>query len=480
MNLKLSIVNYQLSILLILFFALPVKAQVTIGAPKAPHSYSVLELMSAKGLRLPMLSNDERDALKLTSDSTEAKGLVIYNTNIDCVEFWSGSKWIDLCNNTSPNLLTNNISLTSAAGTDAQTVCGGTAITPIKYSITGATGATVVGLPAGVTGAWDAGVVTISGTPATSGNYIVLLTGGSGTATGSITVDNGPQLGAINGDAVVDKDATDLIYSVPSVSGATSYTWTVPATVGTITSGQGTNTITIDAVSTFGTGTISVRAFNRCNTGAESTLSVRVGRCGAYVNDATDWREFMCYNLGVTDTDADPLTPSQAIHGAKYKWGTGLVALSAADDQNSAYDYGVGVNWTTSVYGGNPPTTLGVWDMTTTNPCPSGYRVPTQPEWAGMIANNTISRPVGASWTSSTSNYTSGVYVGSSLFLPAAGIRSASDGSLNYRGLNGGYWSTMGVSTTNSYSTTFNNSGSLNPMSNYGRSAGFSVRCIAK
>jgi len=63
---------------------------VTIGAQKAPHSYSVLELASKKGgLRLPMLNISERDALKLTSDSTEANGLFIYNTDINCVEFWS-------------------------------------------------------------------------------------------------------------------------------------------------------------------------------------------------------------------------------------------------------------------------------------------------------------------------------------------------------------------------------------------------------
>jgi len=51
MNLKLSIVNYQLSIFVatVTFFALPLKAQVTIGAQKAPHSYSVLELESTKG-----------------------------------------------------------------------------------------------------------------------------------------------------------------------------------------------------------------------------------------------------------------------------------------------------------------------------------------------------------------------------------------------------------------------------------------------
>jgi len=55
----------------------------------------------------------------------------------------------------------------------------------------GATGATVTGLPAGVTGTWLANVVTISGTPTAAGpfTYTVTLTGGCGviTTTGTIT-----------------------------------------------------------------------------------------------------------------------------------------------------------------------------------------------------------------------------------------------------------------------------------------------------
>jgi len=482
MNLKLSIVNYQLSIFVAIatFFALPLKAQVTIGAQKAPHSYSLLELTAAQksgGLRLPMLSNSERDALKLTSDSTEASGLFIYNTDIDCVEFWSSGKWIDLCNNTSPNLLTNNIKLTSASGTDAQTVCGGTAITPITYAVTGATGATVVGLPAGVTGAWDAGVVTISGTPATSGNYIVLLTGGSGTATGSISVDNGPQLGAINGDAVVDKDATGLTYSVTPVSGSFYYMWTVSATVGTITGGQGTNTITVDAVSTFGIGTISVKAINPCGTGLTSILSVTVGRCGAYVSSATDWREFLCYDLGVPDTNADPFTPSQAIHGGKYKWGIKQEALSAVDDQNIAYNFNIGAIWRTSAYGGNPPATATDWNMTTANPCPAGYRVPTNAEWVDVIANNAVSRT--GTWADDPSNYITGISFGSLLFLPAAGYRAATNGNLYYRGSSGYYWSSTYVFGGGGFDMEFSSS-DVSASKDSSRPFAFSVRCIAK
>ncbi len=87
------------------------------------------------------------------------------------------------------------ISLTSAAGTNAQTVCRTNPITTITYSIGGtATGAGVTGLPAGLTGSYNAGVFTISGSPSASGSfsYTVTTTGGScGTASaiGSITVN---------------------------------------------------------------------------------------------------------------------------------------------------------------------------------------------------------------------------------------------------------------------------------------------------
>lgn len=93
------------------------------------------------------------------------------------------------------NLTNNTITLTSAAGTNSQSSCRNSTITNITYATTGATNATVTGLPAGVSGSWNNNVVTISGTPVpTSGtfNYTITLTGGCGTitATGSITINS--------------------------------------------------------------------------------------------------------------------------------------------------------------------------------------------------------------------------------------------------------------------------------------------------
>jgi gliding motility-associated-like protein len=86
------------------------------------------------------------------------------------------------------------IALTSAPATSNQTLCINTGITTITYSVTGGgTGASVSGLPAGVTGTYAAGVVTITGIPSVTGtfNYTVTTTGTciQKTATGTILVN---------------------------------------------------------------------------------------------------------------------------------------------------------------------------------------------------------------------------------------------------------------------------------------------------
>ena len=95
----------RLCLAAVVFFAsIGANAQVTIGAGDAPQSFSVLELISdgERGLRLPQLTTDQRNALSGTSGTfgtsgTLAFGLLIYNTDNNCVEYWNGTRWVSLC-----------------------------------------------------------------------------------------------------------------------------------------------------------------------------------------------------------------------------------------------------------------------------------------------------------------------------------------------------------------------------------------------
>jgi formylglycine-generating enzyme required for sulfatase activity len=85
-------------------------AQVTIGKDKSPEPFSVLELISndTRGLRLPQLTQKERNALVLTfaGHETEALGLQIFNTSTKCVETWNGVEWIQACDGVAPLIIT--------------------------------------------------------------------------------------------------------------------------------------------------------------------------------------------------------------------------------------------------------------------------------------------------------------------------------------------------------------------------------------
>ncbi|MDR1591836.1 MAG: fibrobacter succinogenes major paralogous domain-containing protein, partial [Prevotellaceae bacterium] len=194
--------------------------------------------------------------------------------------------------------------------------------------------------------------------------------------------------------------------------------------------------------------------------------------CGAYVASGV-WKAFMCHNLGADQT-AYPFTPSAEIHGAKYKWGVKTVALTQAEDQSNSSSV---TNWTTIT---PPPTTSDNWDMTTANPCPDGWRVPTIEEWAAVIntSNNAITY-VGTNWTSGSGNYTTGMKVGDALFLPAAGYRSTSNGTLNLRGEYGRYWSSTAYSISEGYNLNFYDGGQ-HAEAHVSRLYGYPVRCISE
>ena len=203
----------------------------------------------------------------------------------------------------------------------------------------------------------------------------------------------------------------------------------------------------------------------------QSTLKINMRTCGAYTSPGV-WKEFTCQNMGA-NTNLDPLTPAQMLHGSKYQWGAntnepGRYYSQVNDQSNSGNISG----WITTAKAD------GSWvdtSKTTADPCPSGYKVPTQAQWQGVINNNTISRT--GSWNDG--GYGSVLYLGNYLMLPAAGYRNDSTGLLISRGTFGYYWASTSDTNPNAEVLSFGSSGTP-AMNSFFRMNGFSVRCIAQ
>jgi uncharacterized protein (TIGR02145 family) len=181
------------------------------------------------------------------------------------------------------------------------------------------------------------------------------------------------------------------------------------------------------------------------------------------------WRQFMCYNLGA-DYNLDPFTPAKGLNGNYYQWNR---KIPVAD-----------VN-TPSTWPGP-----GTWDFTgditateweaANDPCPAGFRVPTQAEWQGVVTDsrNTATNAPGSTWASD-GNFISGKLIGTAMYLPAAGTRNSNDGLLTSRGYSGYYWSSTQYNNNSSLAYCLYANSGTPTVGNNTRAIGFSIRCIA-
>ena len=148
------------------------------------------------------------------------------------------------------------------------------------YQVTAAGGATSYtwSLPNGWTGTSTTNSISVT-VGATAGNVSVTANNGCGSGAPSqaaITPSNAPaQPGLITGNTTFCSGDAN-VYSISAVSGATSYTWSLPS--GWL--GNSTNTsISTTAGST--SGAITVTANNTCGSGVARTLNVNAGNAPA-------------------------------------------------------------------------------------------------------------------------------------------------------------------------------------------------------
>ena len=172
---------------------------------------------------------------------------------------------------------------------------------------------------------------------------------------------------------------------------------------------------------------------------------------------------WMDRNLGATQVAT--ISTDAASYGDLYQWGRGTdghqIRTSATTATLSSTDQPANGNFIFSNIGaGDWRSTKNdnLWQVVSgvNNPCPTGYRIPTDPEWTAELSSMSVNA------------------FDSPLKLPLAGWRIYSDGSLQEVGSTGHYWSST-ITGSNSRSLLFINSALIG---NASRGNGYSVRCI--
>ena len=388
-----------------------IKSNGSVGIGTTSPNPSALTEMSSttQGFLPPRMNSAQRDAI-----INPAIGLVIFNTTTNCLNFYIGNFWNETCGTTI--IPVGSITtLSCGTATTVGTLIQGTAASGVSSSVpyTGGiagshSGQTiistgVIGLTATlVSGTFATGNgtlnYTISGTPITSGTASFALNIGGQTCTLSITVAN------------------NLVNPYP---------------VGSVFCASGPTAI-VDV-----TNPVTGKIWMDRNLGASQVATSSTDAL-AY-GDLYQWGRgsdgHQCRNSSTTNTLS---STDQPVHGSF------IIA------PNSPFD------WLSSQ---NTNLWQGVNGLN--NPCPIGYRLPTETE---LNAER-------LSWT----NNTSVGAITSTLKLPSAGGRISSSGLISNVSTFGFYWTSTVNITLSSELTIYTNS---NGIGNANRAVGSSVRCI--
>jgi uncharacterized protein (TIGR02145 family) len=243
-----------------------------------------------------------------------------------------------------------------------------------------------------------------------------------------------------------------------------------------------------------------VRAYATNSSGTAYGNEVIIG-CGAK-NTSGTFLTFACYNLGVTSTGNAMTYQAGANNGSLYQWGrptdghqlrTSETIATLATNNTATLPLEVTGKFIITEQDWRSVQTNTLWGDGTTganpvkaanDPCPAGFKVPSQAQWgsifAGGVTQGAPSTATANVWTWTGNGYT----VGSALYLPAAGCRNYDITSgnviLSDVGTYGYYWSST-VNGASAYYLAFVN-GFVAP--GYGitgiRGYGASVRCISQ
>jgi len=247
------------------------------------------------------------------------------------------------------------------------------------------------------------------------------------------------------------------------------------AFTGTLDQAAG-GSITVSGLTNGTAYTFTVTAINSLSIGVASAASNPVTPYQVPSVTSSTGQIWMDRNLGATQVATS--STDYASYGDLYQWGRGTdghqirtseepprnrpsssTSPSWNDGRPGTYFIKTEPNW----YIGTDPSPNSLWQGVNgiNNPCPCGYRLPTQAEWEAERATWSTKDAAGA--------------FASPLKLPLAGMRSYGDGSLFRNDTWGYYWSQTVWST---YSVSLDLYSSDAETSIRYRASGSSVRCI--
>jgi len=209
-------------------------------------------------------------AISVTFPSTFVSGSVTVTANSACGS--SVAKALAVAAKTAqPGVITGTSTNLCAAGTYTYSIAAVTGA--INYAWTAPAGCTFSGTSTGTSVSLVVPAGFVSGTLSVVANNAC----GASTARTLALLGAPATPASITGPASVCPSATGLIFSTPTVTGATSYSWAVPSGA-IITAGTGTSSITVK----WGTvaGSVSVKSTNACGTNATArTYAVALAAC---------------------------------------------------------------------------------------------------------------------------------------------------------------------------------------------------------
>ncbi|MFN5323547.1 MAG: T9SS type A sorting domain-containing protein [Bacteroidota bacterium] len=257
--------------------------------PGTPATYSVVNPVAGNIYNWTMPSG-------VTITSGAGTNTVTVNA---ASNFGQGNIWLSAslpaCSTSSSNAVSKLISKDAPA--TPSTISGPALVCPgstgIVYSVTNTPGVTYNWtMPSGMTITSGAGTNSITVTAASnfgqgniwvSGSNPTCLNATSQATSRLIARDVPAAPSTISGPGTVCPNTTGHVYSVTAVTGIT-YNWTMPTGL-TIVSGQGTNSIVVDATSTWSQGNISVTATNStCGVASNATTRL-INKSGCRMAD---------------------------------------------------------------------------------------------------------------------------------------------------------------------------------------------------